>query len=262
MTSASRPPQTGAKPAALPLSQLPRTLLGRRWWWTTLLVVLGMVVLARLGFWQLDRLEQRQARNAELTRQLAQPPIELAGAALPAGPAAWRDRPAVARGRYDFSLQVLLVEQRWQGAPGVHLITPLLLEGSQAAVLVDRGWIPLSEAGDLAQFDEPGLVTVSGYLQLSQTLPGGRQIIPDGPKQEWFRVDIEGLQGQISYELLPVYLLQSPVAGAATTLPYRAELDVDLSNGPHLSYAVQWFIFMTLLAVGYARYVALHDSRS
>ena len=43
-----------------------RTFFNRQWWWTTLLVLLGIALLLRLGFWQLDRLAQRRAYNADI----------------------------------------------------------------------------------------------------------------------------------------------------------------------------------------------------
>ncbi len=54
-------------------------LFSRQWWWVTLLIVAAMMVLARLGFWQLDRLQQRRAANAVLSATLAASPLDLAG---------------------------------------------------------------------------------------------------------------------------------------------------------------------------------------
>jgi surfeit locus 1 family protein len=59
------------------------------------------------------------------------------------------------------------------------------------------------------------------------------------------------------YELLPIYLLQAP-DGSADGLPYRAEPERDFSEGPHLGYAVQWFLFAAILGAGYLGYVARH----
>lgn len=254
---------TDAKPASVPLSQLPRLLVGRRWWWTTLLVIAAAGVMVRLGIWQLDRLQQRKAQNALLAEQLAAAPLQLTGNSLEFEPGELKDRPAQARGLFDFSQQLVLTQQSWFGAPGVHLITPLLIEGSEKALLVDRGWIPSAdaEAGDLDQFNEPNPQTVSGAIQPSQTLSGGRQTLRDSPQQEWYRVDIEAIQDQMPYELLPVFLLQAPPDNPQEQLPYRTEPDIDLSDGPHLGYAIQWFLFATVLVLGYARYVAVHSRR-
>lgn len=236
-----------------------RALFGRRWWWVTLVVLAGMALLARLGLWQLDRLEQRRAFNAQVALALAAPPLELAGELLPGDLSNLRNREAVVRGRYDYGQQMVLQVQNWQGQAGVHLITPLLIEGSDKAVLVDRGWIPIAEATPerWSQYEEPVPVAVHGFIALSQPLSrfasATRQ--PAEPQQEWFRVDIPAMQSQLPYELLPVYVVQMPPAEGNQTLPFRAEPDVDLSEGSHLGYAIQWFTFSLLLGVMYVFFV-------
>jgi surfeit locus 1 family protein len=255
------------KGAALRTKIIKVAALSRRLWWSALIVLAGMAIMIRLGFWQLDRLAQRRAYNAELVHQLALPPLSLAGDVLPielrAGGdlAALKNRSATARGTYDFSHQVVLKLQSWQGQPGAHLITPLLIEGSsraELAVLVDRGWVPYTEATpqSLPQFDEPGPVTVTGFIQLSQPLPTDSSR-PAGPQTEWYRLDIAALQAQMPYQLLPVYIQQSPPPGPGgnVKLPYRVEPVFDLSDGPHLSYAIQWYSFALIFGGGYVYYV-------
>lgn len=251
---------TQNKAESVPLSHLPRTLFSKRWWWTTLLVVAGMIVLFRLGIWQLDRLQQRQTRNAEYVQQISAPPLRLTGADLAVDPAGLRDRQVEVQGTYDFSEQLILVQQNWQGRPGAHLITPLLIEGGEFAVLVDRGWVPTAdvEAGNLAQFDEPSSQSVTGAIQLSQTLSDGRETIVEGKQQEWYRIDVEAIQKQMPYKLLPIYVLASPAEDTIEQLPYHIENEIDLSDGPHLFYAIQWFFFTLLLGVGYLYFVKTH----
>lgn len=260
MTTSS-PPVANKKKKPIPLRRLPRALFGARWWWVTLLVIVGVAVLARLGIWQLDRLAQRRAQNAEILEQLTAPPLVLTGGALPVKPEELHDRPASVSGQYDYSRQIVLTQQSWNGAPGVHLVTPLVIDGSDVAVLVDRGWIPAleAEAGNLALYDEPDDEIISGALQKSQTLPGERQSASGAPTQQWYRIDVEAIQGQMPYELLPVYLLQAPEGDVQQDPPYRSEPEIDLSEGSHLAYAIQWFLFALILAVGYLRYVSLHS---
>ncbi len=54
-----------------------KTLFGRKWWWVTLLVLALMALLARLGVWQFDRLDQRRAENVVLAAALNAPPMLL-----------------------------------------------------------------------------------------------------------------------------------------------------------------------------------------
>jgi surfeit locus 1 family protein len=229
-------------------------MLSRRWWWKTLLVVAGMVVCIRLAVWQVDRLQQRQVRNAETRQLLALPPLDLNAATLPADPSMLKYRQATAHGRYAFSQQIVLEPQNWGGAPGLHLLTPLILDGGQQAVLVDRGWLPFENLApeNWSRFDEPGTVDVLGSLQMPQKLPGGAGA---RPQQRWYRVDLEAIQAQMPYELLPIYLVQSPGADGNASLPYRQEPQIDLSDGPHLNYVIQWLSFALILGGGYAWFV-------
>lgn len=253
-----------------------RTLFSRRYIATTLLVLAAVAVMARLGVWQLERREQRLARNADLAAKLAAPPVSLNEAAaapgwpLPADRDAVRNTRAQAQGRFDFSHQVILVQQLFEGMPGVRLVAPLVLEGSDRAVLVDRGWVPTDqvEAARQGQFDvETGEVTVVGVLQPSQILRGqaaeraAQVAARSGPQTDWYRVDIELLQRQMPYTLLPVYLQQAPGPQGNTALPYRSAPAVDLSEGPHLGYAIQWFSFAVVAGVVYVALVRSRERR-
>ncbi len=263
MTSNNVQKTSSKKTPSVPLSELPRALFSRRWWWTTLIVLVGIVVLARLGIWQLDRLQQRKTRNAEYLQQIANEPFELSGQHFPDDPVVLRDRSALAMGEYDFTEQIILTQQNWQGRPGAHLITPLRISGSEFAVLVNRGWIPSAEAeaGALSQYDQLGIQKVSGAIQLSQTLSGDRETVIESPQKSWYRIDVAAIQQQIPYKLLPIYLLESPSENETAQLPYRLEPDIDLSAGPHLAYAIQWFLFAAVLAIGYLRYVSTYTFR-
>ena len=67
-------------------------------------------------------------------------------------------------------------------------------------------------------------------------------------------VNVDRIQQQVSLKLLPVYIQESPDP-AWTGMPYRSVSMPDLSDGPHMSYAIQWFIFASVLGVGYPIFV-------
>ena len=230
-----------------------KALLSRRWLMPTVAVVLGMIFLARLGFWQLDRLDERRAENAQLAAVLEGAPLHLPQDAVPEDEAFLLNRDVVVSGSYDFAYEKLHILQSWEGHNGVHLITPLLIDESDRAILVDRGWIPDAELENLTDYAEPGPVTVNGYVAKSETI--SRQTTSDGDSgrtaNEWYRVDVAAIEAQLPYELYPFYIVQSPTDEVNQQLPYKAARNIDLSEGPHLSYAVQWFIFSGLLGVIY-----------
>jgi surfeit locus 1 family protein len=229
------------------------TFFSKRWRWATLLVLVLTAVFIRLGIWQLDRLEQRRAQNAAIVAVLDTPPYQMAAAPMPDAqqiPGRW----VTVTGTYDLDHQMLLILQNWQNRAGVNLITPLLLDGGDTAVLIDRGWIPNEEQDNLAAYDVSGPVTLTAYVALPETL--GRQTSPDPTFQpEIYRVDTAVLQTQLPYDLQPVYLVQPPDEAGNMAWPYRQPREVDISDGPHLGYALQWFAFTLISLVGYAYFV-------
>ncbi len=237
------------------ISQLVRALFGRRWWWVTLLVLLIMAGLARLGIWQLDRLQQRRDSNRVLAATLAQSPLDLANDQISQDVESLKNRQVLTSGEFDFEHQVMLKVQNWEGRAGAHLISPLVFEDGETAVLVDRGWIP--EADNIpdarVKYDVPGVVTVHGYVVLSEALTGRSGVEPQEPQDQWYRVDVDAIQRQMPYELLPIYVVQA--ADDNSQPPFRSEPQTDLSEGNHLSYAMQWFIFSLGLGIGYVLFV-------
>src|SRR4051794_9611023 len=99
--------------------------------------VLAAALFMRLGFWQVSRLHERQARNALIAAQQRSAPI--AFAALPRDSGGAHYRPASVAGRYDYGHELVLASRTHNGSPGVELLTPVRVAGSDTAVLVDRG---------------------------------------------------------------------------------------------------------------------------
>lgn len=239
-------------------------LFGRRWWWKTLILLLAMAAMFSLGIWQLNRLDQRRAFNQQRQAALAAPPIQLSGAPLPRGDL--RDRQATAQGEFDFARQVAIRNQSYLGQPGFHLVTPLLIAGSDKAVLVNRGWIPVGEADPATwhRLDELQSGPLIGILQPTRRRPDGTvSAIPQETVTGWYRLDIEAIQQTLPYPLLPVVLQlttgngdtlrggRTQAAGDLETLPRRIEPDISFSEGNHFSYALQWFGFAIIAAVVY-----------
>lgn len=234
--------------------------LNRRWWFPTLFVIAGVYVLIQLGLWQLDRLEQRRDFNQFVAAQWDQEPYDLTVNQLPTALAELEYRRVQLTGDFDYANQIVLKNQVRSDAPGVNLVTPLRLDDGRA-VLVARGWVPLSQSTPDAwpQFEAPADEPIIGMLQESQILPGAPA--PTEPQTEWFRVDIEAIQQQMPYELLPVFVSQLPEPGRAyDALPYR-EVPFELSEGNHFSYAIQWFTFALILGIGYIQYMLFDERR-
>lgn len=209
--------------------------------------------------WQIGRLAQRRAANAAALARMNEPILRLDGA--PLDPEAVALRRAVGRGTFDYSQEIVLRNRTYGEVPGVHLLVPLRIAGSDAAVLVDRGWIPfeLSAADQRPQFRNAlGEVEVQGILQAGQTRrsrlsPADPPLGPDRPRLDaWFRVDLSRIQEQVPYRLLPVYLAEETPAGQTPRWLPRPDPDIRLDEGAHLLYAVQWAAFAGILLAGHA----------
>jgi surfeit locus 1 family protein len=242
-----------------------RKLFTGRQLWMTLLVIIGALILSQLGTWQLDRLAQRRAFNSSLNTRMAQPALTLVGASI--DPDALEYRRVVVRGVYDPTQEIVLRNRELDGTPGVHVLTPLRLSGSDTAVLVDRGWLPRDQADPAARKAfavPPGEVEVMGIARRSQEDVGGPQDPPLGPERPrldaWFRVNIAKIQEQAGYPLLPIFIEQQPAPGDPT-LP-RPVATADLGEGPHIGYAVQWFGFAIILVVGYIAFISTQAKRA
>jgi surfeit locus 1 family protein len=219
----------------------------RRPWAVLLAGAAAALVCIRLGFWQLDRLAQRRATNARVAVRLAQPALAAESIVAAARhPAALDYRRARLSGRFDFSRQVIVVARPLGGRPGVHVVTPLRLADG-TAILVERGWAPAPDGrtADLAALIEPEEAACDGVL-----------LLPRGPgsagAETWplkvRAVDPALLAPRFPYGVLPVVLRRadSP-AGALRPVPLP-----ERTEGPHLSYAVQWFAFAAIALVGSA----------
>ncbi len=226
---------------------------GRRFLMTIAVIVMAGV-LCSLGVWQWNRHVQRDALNARIDAQLAEPPIELDGS--PVDPKALDYRPVRVRGVYDPSQEVLLRNRSLEGVTGYHLLTPLHIAGSTATVLVDRGWIPLTQSSpaDRAAYAVPGTVEIEGVARASQSGLGGPADPPfsaERPRLDaWFRVDIDRIQQQAGYPLMPIFIELQPQPGTERTLPQPGRT-TNTGPGSHLIYSFQWFSFAIILVVGY-----------
>jgi len=232
-----------------------------KWIFRHILVLLVAVILANFGFWQVRRLDEKRNHNADIRASLAETPLQLDGQ-QPATPETLHFRRVQVRGEFDNAESMVLRNRSFNNQPGVHLLTPLKLQNSDQAVLVDRGWLPraLSDPESRAEYAVTGPVTVEGIAYQTQTRPSSLaplDKVPDGESRldAWFRVDIEMIQAQLPYPLLPVFITQSPGPdNTADTLPQPAG-NVELDEGPHLSYAIQWFSFAVVLLIIYGYFI-------
>lgn len=223
-----------------------------------IVVVLLVILMVNLSFWQLRRLHERRSFNSDVrarTAAAAQPfdTVVPAGTSIDAARSAeWST--VTLSGTFDPAAQVLIRNRTLDGAPGYYVLTPLE-RTDDTAVLVVRGWVPLTSSNSSAPDVPPpltGPVTIQGRVRPTQN-PGAlaSRDPAGGTLATMARVDIPRVQQQTAYPLAPVYVEMSASSPALPTgLPVLAPLP-ELDDGPHLGYAVQWIIFSICAVVGW-----------
>lgn len=228
-----------------------------------------------LGLWQLRRLDDKRVyRDLVVGRQeQSVAPVE---ALLPVEATARAvdgvlHRAVTTRGTYDDEATVVVDSRSLNGASGGWVLTPLRLRDGRA-VVVNRGFLGFDRDGRITPPSAPdGAVTVEGLLQPTQERGRFGPTDPaTGQLTVMARVDLDRLAAQVPYDLAPAYVQrvtsepdEPAVAGGAPALVPLGRPRPE--EGPHLAYAVQWFIFSAIAAGGYLlllRKLALERGRS
>jgi len=215
----------------------------------------------RLGFWQLQRRLERAAQNDRLEARLTMPPVRLDDA--PRDTTGLLYRRVEIAGHFDDGRSIVLPGRALRGTPGVHVVTPLRLDGGDA-VLVDRGWLPSPDAAtvDLAPFTDTARLSIEGLaLEIPGAgAPGNAQagLAADTFRRVWYAPDETLLRAQFPYALGAIMIQALPATGAPR-FPERLDPPA-LDPGPHFGYAIQWFSFAAIAIAGW--FLVLLKSRA
>jgi len=221
------------------------------------LALAAAAVFARLGVWQLARLHEKVRRNVSIAAQQLDPAAPLAR--VPRDTSGGHYRKATVSGRFDYDQEVVLGARTHQGSPGVDLLTHLLIAGSDTAILVNRGWVysPDGATVDLARWRERDTATITGYIEVYAPDAGVTKVAREPRLVR--RVSRSELASRINRPLAPYYLVATGDS-ADGPHPARRELPA-LDEGPHRSYAMQWFFFMAIALVGAGLVIARERRR-
>lgn len=217
------------------------------------LAVLFVVLTTTLGFWQLQRADEKRALLLEHAGRSAQLPLDIA-VGLPPVDGSLRYREVTLAARLDNERLFLLDNRPRRGQQGyeAHVLAQALDSDGSATgfnILVNRGWVGTGlERSQLpAIAPQTGMIRLRGYLYQ----PPSEAIVlaPDPwPRNQWplvvQRVDPERIAQHLGVELPPYTLRLLPADPAALEADWPIVVD-----GPakHIGYAVQWFAMATVL---------------
>jgi cytochrome oxidase assembly protein ShyY1 len=214
------------------------------------LVLAAVATMANLGMWQLDRLDERRTDNAAFVAQIEQAPVSLASVLdeLRVDPEAFVNRRVRASGTY--APEQIALFNRSQGGGAVDNVLARLETPGGPVLLVNRGAIPV-QATLPTPF--PGEVEIEGRLKLTESRErGGLSDAEQTLITELRRVNIDQIAAESpGVDYIPMYvelLGSSPAVGPGD--PQLLD-PPELSEGNHLSYAFQWFIFAFCVLIGW-----------
>jgi len=212
--------------------------------------VLGVVLTANLGAWQLRRAAQKIALQDALESRAKLPALDAGGLArLPEQAEPQHYRPVALRGHWLPERTVFLENRQMHARVGFYVVTPLQLAGRPEAVLVQRGWVPrdLRDRTLLPAVPTPtGEVDVQGLIapppaRLYEFAAGG-----SGPIRQNLDLDAFGVESGL--RLLPLSVQQSDSTSTAGDGLLREWPRPAVDVQKHYGYAFQWFALCALMA--------------
>lgn len=233
-----------------------------RWIASHLFALTLVVAFVIAGLWQLERLEDRQDRNdAVLSRMGEVTGLDevVALEAVGTEPSELEFRRIQIEGRYEPDRQVLIANRSREGISGFWMWTVFSVDsgfGEDREILVNRGFVDRgivlgTQGSPPIEFTQPtaGELIIEGFLRVgdleARISEDGSQITrPDAQ----LAVDLLGVETALAPTLYLQVDAQEPVRFESSPIPLPLP---DLGEGPHRSYAFQWFTFATIGVIGY-----------
>ena len=205
------------------------------------------ILFLSLGGWQVRRLSEHQAHNAFLASRRFGPILALDS--LPADTGEAHFRRVRVRGSYDYAHEIIYTLRGRNGSPGVNILTPLLRNGKETVVLVNRGWVysPDGTTVDLNPWREADTLNAVGFVETFPTQGPFPKPSPTRPRA-FRRLERAALAKQLPYPIANYYVVLTDSSSSASAPPRVEPLPLD--EGPHRAYAIQWFSFAAISIIG------------
>ncbi|MFD0669231.1 SURF1 family protein [Ramlibacter sp. MAHUQ-53] len=220
-----------------------------RFWLVALAAAAGLAATFSLGLWQWGRAQQKLALQAATESRQALPPLEPGVLLSQDGSADLLHRAVTLRGQWLAQHTVYLDNRQMQGRPGFYVVTPLRLAGSEAVVLVQRGWAPRNfvDRARLPPVDTPGgEVTLTGRIAPAPARLYEFDGAAAGPIRQ--NLDLAAFRAETGLPLVGGSVQQTgaPSEGLLRDWPVPAS-GADKNYG----YAFQWWGLCSLILVLY-----------
>ncbi|MET8245543.1 SURF1 family protein [Streptomyces sp. NPDC005202] len=233
-----------------------RFLLTRQWVILTIVAIALIPTMIRLGFWQLHRHEHRVALNKVIAESLAAKPVPAESLTSPGAQVKHADlyRRVTGKGHFDTAdEEVVRRRTNSDGEVGYHVLTPFVLDDGRV-LMVNRGWIPANGAQTTfpkIPAPERGEVTVTGRLMPDETTAeSGIKNVKGLPDRQVMLISSAQQAQRLGKQVLGGYIeltAPAPKGGSPEPIPDPQHRDI----GPHLAYAIQWWLFSAGVPLGW-----------
>lgn len=221
-------------------------------------------VCIRLGIWQLHRLDERRSKNADVYARGGLPPLPMS-ALKTSDTTATHWRRVTLRGVADYDAEIVQGSRSQAGAPGVYLLTPVhpLEPGwGDTAIMLVRGYVyaPDAKTIDFEKAREADTLELDALVTSYPPARHGAVRSPTTNRVIW-SLNYDTISTMMARPLVPVILLAlGDTVPRDLVHPARVP-PPSLSEGPHKSYAIQWFGFALVFLVGFVAYVVNSKKR-
>lgn len=218
---------------------------------TTVLTLVVLVILVRLGVWQLDRAEEKRQILANQQAKLQLPVVKITDSVINTHDLEFRR--VQVEGIFESRYQLFIDNKVHNGVPGYNVVTPLKIKDQNSYILVNRGWVPMNpDRRVLPSVGTPnGNIKVNGLIKMDPKDVadlGSNNRSNEGWPAVVRWVDLSAIQQETGLKLHPFLLLMDKDMEHGFVREWKF---VSLPPEKSTSYAVTWFSLATVLLIIY-----------
>jgi len=218
----------------------------------TIAFIVAFICFIRLGFWQLERANQKNNINSDYTLRQDEALINLNKTSSINDKESLLWRRIEANGSFLNKKNIILDNQIFNQIAGFNILTPFLIKDSNHIVLVNRGWQPNLVDRDLI----PNILNIEGEKiikgHIAKFPTSGITLGQDNIETmnssvfRMQRLDFDELKYFLSFNILPYMIYMDPLLDKENYNTFKLPVPDSEKN---YGYAFQWFAFALTLFI-------------
>tara|TARA_B100000029_G_C17608120_1_gene968175 strand:- start:3002 stop:3709 length:708 start_codon:yes stop_codon:yes gene_type:complete len=223
------------------------------------LITLVIILLASLGFWQIERNEWKQNLIDKKNANVYLEPLNIS--TIDSIDKNLLDyRQISVKGEWDFSHSFFLGNKVRKNNLGEEVVVPFLLADNSGAILTNRGWYPVSDREKIIKkLQKNQSATLEGLIRVTEYT---------GKKTSngvWTAFDHKSMGKELPYDIKEWIVVEGKEETTNknnSSYPIQGWM-VYTSTTPHIEYALTWFgLALVLLIVTITRFIKKQRPRN